>query len=226
MLVHSHQAAPESSVESPSAEAGAERACEEFRSEQSLLVESDPWFAVRVRSNYERVAAVHLRERGYEEFSPSYKAEKTWSDRKKITERFLFPGYVFCRLDPQDRLPVLTVPGVVGLVSFGERPVPIPDREIQQVRLMVHSGLLVMPWPFLQVGQTVLIERGPLAGVEGILENVKAKCRIVVSIQMLQRSVSTEIDRTWVRPLKGGAAGAETATNSPNVYVAPIKAEI
>lgn len=225
MLVHSHSAETEGSVESPGAETGAERAIEQLVSEQRLVVESesDPWFAVRVRSNYERVSAVHLRERGYEEFSPSYKAEKTWSDRKKITERFLFPGYVFCRLDPQDRLPVLTVPGVVGLVSFGDRPVPIPDREIQQVRLMVQSGLLVMPWPFLQVGQVVLIERGPLTGVEGILENVKAKCRIVVSIKMLQRSVSTEIDRSWVRPLKGSAAAA---SNSPSVYVAPAKAEI
>ena len=90
----------------------------------------------------------------------------------------------------------------------------------------MQSGLLVMPWPFLQVGQVVLIERGPLAGVEGILENVKAKCRIVVSIQMLQRSVSTEIDRSWVRPLKSGAAAAGTVINSPNVYVAPAKAEI
>jgi transcription termination/antitermination protein NusG len=224
MLVHSYQAVPESSVGSLSAETSAEPAIEQSEQPQ-LVVENDPWFAVRVRSNYERVASVHLRERGYEEFSPSYKAEKTWSDRKKITERFLFPGYVFCRLNPQNRLPVLTVPGVVGLVSFGDRPVPIPDREIRQVRLMVHSGLLVMPWPFLQVGQVVLIERGPLTGVEGILENVKAKCRIVVSIQMLQRSVSTEIDRSWVRPLNRAAAAA-AATSSPSVYVAPAKAEI
>jgi transcription antitermination factor NusG len=170
---------------------------------QEVLTGGDayPWFALRVRSKHERVAAAHLRERGYEEFSPSYKAERQWSDRRKTTDQFLFPGYVFCRLNPRHRLPVLTVPGVVGLVGFGEGPSPIPDQEIEQVRTMVRSGLLVVPWPYLQVGQTVLIERGPLAGLEGILQEVKGKLRLVVSIQLLQRSVSSEVDRTWVRPI-------------------------
>jgi transcriptional antiterminator NusG len=160
-----------------------------------------PWFALRVRSKHERIAATHLRERGYEEFAPSYKAQTQWSDRRKTMDRFLFPGYVFCRFDPQDRLPVLTVPGAVDLIGFGDGPTPIPDHEIEHVRTMMRSGLLVTPWPFLEVGQTVLLERGPLAGLEGILEDVKGKLRLVISIRMLQRSVSTEVDRNWVRPL-------------------------
>ena len=162
----------------------------------------EAWFAIRVRSNYEHIATIHLRERGFEEYTPSYKTERFWSDRKKTIDQFLFPGYVFCRLDPNDRLPILTVPGVVNLVGFGKIPAPIPDHEIEHIRTMVESGLLVMPWPFLNLGQRVLIERGPLAGVEGILLEVKGKCRLVVSIQLLQRSVSTEVDRTWVRPLR------------------------
>jgi transcriptional antiterminator NusG len=160
-----------------------------------------PWFAVRVRSNHERIAAAHLRERGYEEFSPSWKTERRWSDRTKEMDQFLFPGYVFCRLNPLDRLPVLTAPGVVDLVGFGKIPAPVPDREIEIVRRMVQSGLFVMPWPFLELGHRVLIERGPLAGVEGILDEVKGKCRLVVSVQLLQRSVSAEVDRDWIRPL-------------------------
>ena len=161
-----------------------------------------PWFALRVRSKHECVAAMHLRERGYEEFCPSYKAERQWSDRIKTTEQFLFPGYVFCRLNVQDRLPVLTVPGVVDIIRFGDVILPIPEHEIEQVRTLLSSGLIVTPWPFLEVGQSVLIERGPLAGVEGIvLKAVKGKCRIVVSISLLQRSVSTEVDRIWIRPL-------------------------
>lgn len=170
-----------------------------------------PWFALRVRSKHERVASLHLRDRGYEEFSPSYKEERQWSDRKKTTDAFLFPGYVFCRFNPQDRLHVLTVPGVVGFVGFGDGPMPIPLHEIEQVRAMVHSGLLISPWPFLQKGQVVLIERGPLTGVEGILEEVKGRCRLVVSINLLQRSVSAEVDRAWVRPVKPSATqGAAT----------------
>ena len=161
-----------------------------------------PWFAVRVRSNYEKVAELHLRDRGYERFAPSYKVEKQWSDRKKEIEQFLFPGYVFCRLDPHDRLPVLTVPGVVGLVGIGKVPATIPDEEIDRIQRMVQSGLLVKPWPFLEVGQTVLIERGPLAGMEGILVEEKAQWRLVVSVNLLRRSVAAEVDRTWVRPVQ------------------------
>jgi len=160
-----------------------------------------PWFAVRVRSNHEKVASLHLRQRGYEEFSPTYKAESRWSDRKKTVERSLFPGYVFSRLNPLDRLPVLTAPGVFGLVGFGKEPCPITEQEIENIRRMVQSGLLVTPCPFLQQGQLVLLEQGPLAGLEGIVQEIKGKLRVVVSVELLQRSVSAEIDRSWVRPL-------------------------
>jgi transcription antitermination factor NusG len=169
---------------------------------EQIAIESLPWFALQVRSNHEQVAALHLRSRGYEEFSPSYKVERQWSDRKKTADQSLFPGYVFCRLNARDRLPVLTVPGVVGIVGFADGPMSIPEEEVARVRAMLNSGLVVMPWPFLKVGETVLIERGPLAGIEGILQEVKGKCRIVVSISLLQRSVSSEIERAWVRPLK------------------------
>ena len=163
---------------------------------------SHPWFAVRVRSNCERLTAIHLRERGYEEFAPCYQTERQWSDRRKRLDQFLFPGYIFCRCDVEDRLPVLTAPGVVGLLGFGKTPSPIPDHEIQHIQSVVQAGLLVTPWPFLQLGQRVVIERGPLEGVEGILQHVKGKFRLVVSICLLQRSISTEVDRDWVRPIQ------------------------
>jgi transcription antitermination factor NusG len=160
------------------------------------------WYAVRVRSNYERVTATHLRERGYEEFSPCYEVRRRWSDRTKTINQPLFPGYVFARLNPHNRLLVVTAPGVVGLVGLGKLPVPIPDQEIENIRKMVQSGVLMKPWPFLEVGQRVLIESGPLAGVEGILQDVKGKFRLVVSISLLHRSASAEVDRACVRPIK------------------------
>lgn len=163
---------------------------------------AEPWFAIRVRSNQERIARVHLRERGFVEFAPSYKSERRWSDRKKEIDQYLFPGYVFCRFNPNRRLPVLTAPGVLDVVGFGKTPAPIPEDEIERVRRMVESGVPVTPFPFVQVGQTVLIERGPLAGLEGILAEVKGKCRLVVSINLLKRSVSAEVDRSAVRPTR------------------------
>jgi transcription antitermination factor NusG len=179
-----------------------------------LVGQSQPWYALRVRSNHERVAAMHLREQGYEEFCPAYKAERQWSDRKKTVEQFLFPGYVFCRLNPDDRLPVLMMPGVVNVVGFGSQPAAIPDQEIEHVRTMVRSGLLVTPWPFLSVGQTVVLERGPLAGVEGILQQIKKTFRLVVSVQLLQRSVSTEVDRAWVRPVSASRISGRLTSNA------------
>jgi len=161
-----------------------------------------PWFALRLRSNYERIAAMHLRERGYEEYAPSYKVEKRWSDRTKQIDQFLFPGYIFSRFNPNDRLPILTVPGVVDVVGFGKVPQHIPDAEIERVRRMVESGLPVAPYPYVQVGQPVLIEHGPLAGVEGILAEVKGKARLVVSVNLLRRSVSAEVDRSSIRPIQ------------------------
>ena len=177
-----------------------------------------PWFAVRVRSNYERVTAIHLRERGYEEFVPRFQVERRWTDRRKRVDQFLFPGYVFCRINVEQRLPVLTTPGVVGLVGFGKTPTPIPEKEIQGIRTMLQAGLPVTPWPFLQVGQHVVIERGPLEGVEGILEQVKGKFRLVVSICLLQRSISAEVDREWVRPIRELAS--KIILNQPIVGIA------
>jgi transcription antitermination factor NusG len=180
-----------------------------------------PWFAIRVRSNRERVAALHLRDRGFEEFSPTFRTQRQWSDRKKHVDEFLFPGYVFCRLNPHDRLPVLTIPGVVGLVGFGNGPEAIPEKEIESVRKMVASGLLIGPWPFLEAGQTVLIERGPLRGVEGILQEVRNAFRLVVSVHLLQRSVSAEVERNWIRPVTSyqNAGSMPASPSMGGVYV-------
>lgn len=175
-------------------------------SDQAATFESNSpryaWFALRVRSNYERITGEHLRQRGYEEFTASSKVERRWSDRTKMVDKFLFPGYIFCRFNPQDRLGVVTAPGVVDVVGFGKIPEPIPDAEVERVRRMVESGLPVTPFPYVQVGQAVLIERGPLSGVEGILVEVRGKVRLVVSINLLQRSVSAEVDRHAIRPIQ------------------------
>jgi transcription antitermination factor NusG len=169
--------------------------------EQPAGNDGHPWFALRVRSNFERVVATHLRSRGFEQFAPTFRRESKWSDRKKQVDQFLFPGYVFCRVNPDDRLPVLSIPGAVGLVGFGKGPSPIAETEIESIRTMVGAGLMVGPWPFIAPGQTVLIEQGPLRGVEGILQEAKRGFRLVVSVPLLQRSVSAEVEREWIRPV-------------------------
>ena len=159
------------------------------------------WFAVRVKPQAERVVATVARHKGFEEFLPLYKARRRWSDRFKWLDLPLFPGYIFCRLKDESRLPILTIPGVLHFVGIGKTPVPIDDAEVDAIRTAVHSGLWAEPCPFLDVGQRVRIEEGPLTGVEGLLIEVRKKQRIVVSVSLLKRSIAVEIERYWVRPL-------------------------
>ena len=170
--------------------------------------EQHPWYAVRVQGKFEKVASVILREKGFEEFLPLYRAKRQWSDRVKQLDLPLFPGYLFCRIDiAAGLLPVVTTPGVLGLVSAEKYPLEVSNLEIQAVQSVVSSGLAVMPWPGLVAGSPVIIERGPLAGVEGVVLDAGKKYRLIVSVPMLQRAVAVEIEREWVRPLAQAGRG-------------------
>jgi len=161
-----------------------------------------PWYAIRVQAKFEKVASTVLREKGFEEFLPLYRAKRQWSDRVKQLELPLFPGYLFCRIDIGERLlPIVTTPGVLSIVGAGRRPIAVPDHEVEAIQAVVRSGLPAMPWPSLTAGSPVLVERGPLAGVEGIVLEVNKKYRLIVSVLLLQRAVAVEIERECVRPL-------------------------
>lgn len=173
-----------------------------------------PWFAVRVKSNCERMVATQLEQRGYQRFLPTYSMRTRWSDRVKSADRILFPGYVFCSFNPNSRLPILSTPGVLHVVGVGKQPAPVPGAEMSALWTALQSGVAVGPWPYLQSGDWVVVERGALAGVEGIVTHFKGDYRLVVSIALLQRSIAAEIERDWVRPLRRTAprqARAQTA---------------
>jgi len=159
-----------------------------------------PWYAVRVKSRFEFATWAALGEKGYETFLPSYRSRRAWSDRIKELEMPLFPGYVFCRFDAPDLYRVLNSPGVVNVVSAGSKPLPVDEQEVASIQMICKSGRGAQPWPFLQLGRHVRIESGPLAGTEGIVLEVKSGWRIVVSLTLLQRSVSAEIESAWIRP--------------------------
>ena len=175
-----------------------------------------PWFGIRVRSCFERVTASILRSKGYEAFLPELRARRRWSDRIKEIQTPLFPGYVFCRLDPQRRLSVLKTPGVVSVVGFGGVPAAIPDSEIEAIRLMLGSALPVAPYPFLSAGQHVRIVRGPLTGLEGFVLGRRREFLLVISITLLQRSVSVEVEREWIEPIPAQTLPLEIQNVRPN----------
>jgi len=159
------------------------------------------WFALRVKSRREKAVATAAHSKGFEEFLPTYQSRHRWSDRVQAVELPLFPGYVFCRLKAEQRFPLLTIPGVLHFVCVGRTPVPLNDEEIASIQIAVQSGLWVEPCSFLNVGQRVRIEEGPLAGLDGILLETAKTHRIVVSVTLLMRSVAVDIERHWVKPL-------------------------
>lgn len=159
-----------------------------------------PWFALQVRSRYEIGVADHLRYMGYEEFLPLYQCRRRWSDRSKEVRVPLFPGYLFCRFDPQNRLPILKTPGVIQVVGYNRVPIPVDDEEIQSIQTMLTSGIPHQPFPFLEVGEKVRIESGPLRGLKGVLVGFKGNQRLILSVTILQRSVAVQMDVAFVRP--------------------------
>src|ERR1051326_34348 len=126
-----------------------------------------PWYAVHVRSKHEKKTADALISKGYECLLPSYRERRKWSDRVKVIELPLFPGYVFSRFDVEVRLPILQTPGVLSVAGIGKIPQPLDADEIDQIRRVTAGGHPAQPWPYLKVGQRVRIMAGPLAGVEG-----------------------------------------------------------
>ena len=164
-----------------------------------------PWYALQVRARFEQGVAEHLDGKGYEWFLPLYKCRKRWSDRIKEVEAPLFPGYLFCRVNPQDRLPILKTPGVIQIVGCNRTPIAVDEGEVQAIQRMVASGIPNQPWPFLAAGDRVRIESGPLSGLEGILIEFKGNHRLVLSVTLLQRSVAVEIDSAFVSSLRSSS---------------------
>lgn len=152
------------------------------------------WFALTVRPNHEHAASRGLSNQGLETYLPVYRARKRWSDRVRESDAVLFPGYVFCRFRLREKLRVLQAPGVRSIVGSGKEPVRVEDEEISAVRAVLASGRAIAPWPYMRIGQSVIIEHGPLAPLRGVIVRTKGAWRVVVSVEALGSSVSVEVD--------------------------------
>lgn len=180
-----------------------------------------PWFAIQVRTCAEKTASTVLQYKGYECFLPLSKSRRRWSDRVKELEVPLFPGYLFCRFDPCNRLPVLITPGVLQIVGIGKTPMPVEDDQVAAIQRVGTAGLPVQPWPFLEVGNIARIERGPLCGLTGIVINYKSELKVILSVTLLRRSVAVEVDCSWLSAQLAVSPAALTVEPGPATGVDP-----
>lgn len=160
------------------------------------------WYAVYTRSRHEKVVAEALQQRTVEHFLPLYETVRQWKNGRFKVQLPLFPGYLFVHIALADRLRVLQVAGVVRLVGFNGTPAALPSAELQIIRHALEKGIEAEPHRYLKVGQRVRVNSGPMQGLEGILLRRRGRPRVVVSVDLIMRSVALDIDAAEVEPVK------------------------
>lgn len=163
-----------------------------------MLFNGSEWFALQVKNRTEYQVATILRAKGYEEFLPVRNTTK----KGFAPQVPLFPGYVFCRMNLHAHGLVVTTPGVVRIVGFGGRPVPIDPEEIHSIQLIVKSGVPTCVLRGLHPGDRVCITEGPLQGAIGVLTSIRGQRRFVVSLEMMMRTVTVELDPESIATLE------------------------
>ncbi len=159
------------------------------------------WYALKVRTKSEHKLQHALTVKGLETFLPTSLEVRRYSDRMKKVKAALFPGYLFCRLDSAYLLPVVSTTGVESIVGRRGVAEHIDDQEIHAIQRAIQSDKPAMSWPYLKNGDRVRVQFGALQGVEGTLVKAHGVERLVLSVHLLQRSISIEIERDWIRPI-------------------------
>jgi transcription elongation factor/antiterminator RfaH len=167
-----------------------------------VLPEEARWYAIQVRCQFEKKASQQLQEKGIEAFVPTLKQRRRWSDRWQVVESPTFPGYAFVHLHPSPahRLQVLQTRGVKNFVAFGGELVPIPDKQIDDVRLLLSRNVPYAAHPYIKIGQRVRIRGGCLDGIEGILTSNRGDKTLVISVEPIQRSIAVSVTDFEIEP--------------------------
>ena len=172
----------------------------EMAAHLTARAEPQRWYAAYTCVRHEKRVAEQLQEREIQCFLPVYHSVRRWKDRRKELDLPLFPGYVFVNIELRDRLRVLQLPGVVNFVSFGGQPAPLCDTEIEALSNGLAHGIHAEPHPYLKEGRRVRVRCGPLSGLRGILVRKKDNFRLVLSIDLIMRSICVEVDESDVEP--------------------------
>lgn len=176
-------------------------------------MEAASWIAAQVVANRELSVSFSLNSKGYTTFVPTYKSKRQWSDRTKIIANALLPGYVLVQHTSEIvQGPIVTTPGVIGIVGFANRPALIDDTEISPFRTLMNSSIKAEPWPRFQQGDRVTIAMGPLAGIAGTVLQTRNKSLMIIAITILNRFVSVHIEKAWLQQSQPNTPSLQNAS--------------
>lgn len=161
------------------------------------------WYALRTRPRHEKRVHLELRGKSIESFLPLFAEKHAWSDRRQTVQVPLFPGYVFARMenDLENRVRVLRTTGVVAFVGYRGLGLAIPDEQIHAIWSILQARVSFGPYAFLSIGQRVRIVGGSLDGIEGIISEKKGEASLVISIELIQRSIAIRVEGFHVEPV-------------------------
>lgn len=185
-----------------------------------IRTQSPAWFALYTRHHHEKVTAQFLAGKGVVAFLPLYTTVHRWKDRVKVLSLPLFPNYVFVFARFERRGAILSTPGVYDFVRLGGVPAAIPVEEIEGVRRVIERGLHAEPHPFLNAGDRVRVKSGPLEGLEGVLVRKKSFFRLVLSVELLVRSIAVEVEVADVERTVSRCADVGRSTEASHVNAA------
>lgn len=152
------------------------------------------WYALYTKHQHEKKAADILRKKSFDVLLPLYSSIHQWEDRKKEVFLPVFPCYLFIRMSPERKLDILRTPGVFQMVSSAARPCVVPEQDIDMVRRISLVPHRIEPHAYLERGELVRVRVGPFAGLKGVLTRVKNRLRVVMSLNLLKKSVALELD--------------------------------
>lgn len=160
-----------------------------------------PWYALCIRQRFREQCEDYLKAHSYDFFSPVKTEVRQWSDRRKVAHVPLFPGYLFCRFEDKESMPIWYAPGVIDIINSGGRLLEVDTEQIENVRRCIDASASMDVVPELVRGRKVRVIAGPMAGVSGVLAFVKQQQRVALEITMMNRTVLVEIHAADLAPI-------------------------
>lgn len=162
--------------------------------QQDFISIQSPWYVIYTIVRHEKSVNAALLEKSIKTFLPIKKVVNRWKDRSKEVDVPLFPGYLFVKVSLENRLKILNTKGVIRILGVNGFPTPVSNEQIESIKSILNTKLSYDPCPYLTEGKRVVVVRGPLKGASGKIIERRGEYRLILSVDIIKRSVSIEVD--------------------------------